>query len=379
MCNQRVFRAASHLLLTATAALALGCGGDDSDAKPALDAGTVTTTGMVSAADAGILPGSPTGMTTTMHGDASVSMDEPTRPSSNARDPRLRAAPPPPACDTTGKIEQLFQHNGTVSGLALLGETLYFTTFEDGLYAMPKDGSVPPTKVINKYVEDVAVLGNLIYVSGPFYGARFKPEQLAKAQIGEDVPLGSDLRTVNNALYTWSVVGCRFTRFDEGGQQKSLDLPCSTDNVSEQGGTIFTAVNNDPDGIFSQPLAPANDSADKATQIIAEEYIGSELVTTPKHVYFTKYEVSDYEYLMRAPLTGGTGEALVGPLTPDLMVSDGNDIYLSDEGTSCLFRFDDTQTKLTPVAKVGFVEALAFDPQYIYVSTFGGVVGRIKR
>lgn len=297
-------------------------------------------------------------------------------------DPRFENVPKPPACSEAPKAEQLYKHTMPIYGFGLVADTLYFAGYEEGVYAMPKDGSEMPRVVSTAFGRDLAVAGDSIYVSGAFGGVRLTPAQLAAAEEAEELSMDATLQSFGGLVYSWPDLPVCFTGtntarvFTSEGEQGVLSFPCGVMAVTGVGDDVFAVVSKSDEsaGLYKATLG----SDDEPVQILREHGL-ARVGANASHVYFTKGAGADDDYLMRAPLAGGTSEVIAGPLSVNSFASDGTDMFISDAKSGCVYRFDTGNDALVPVARAGLAEDIAFDDHYLYFGTFSGAISRVPR
>jgi hypothetical protein len=378
---------AGALLALGLSALAAACGEDAPTGAPALttpDGGSSAITPSSSATDSGApatVGATPTPSKGSDGGAGSTAKPPVVTIGGGSDDPRFANAPKLPPCDGAKPTEEIYKHNMKIYGFGLAGDQLYFAGYEEGVYAMPKDGGAPPKLVSMEFSQDLAVAGTSIYSTGAWGGVRLTAEQIAAGTEPPEVSTGSELKRVAERVYSWQEVQVcpngttSVSVHDAKGMSRSLTLPCRVQDVTELDGTTYALVADDELGDAIYKLGADG----KPVRIVEEDNVGYALGATSKYLYFTKEKSLSEDYLMRAPLEGGKSEVVAGPVTVNTMANDGASFYISDLKNGCLYRYDGDTDSLVAFAKGGVAEDIAFDAQYIYLGNFSGSIRRVAR
>ena len=301
-----------------------------------------------------------------------------------SNDPRFAGVKLAPGCPSSPQFEPVSKHSSFVGAMAIVGEQLYFAAGSAGVFAMPKDGSAPPKNVWMKYAQDLAAVSNTIYVRTNIGGFSLTPEQLAAGKDSDSAEVAGDVQAFGDHVYSFEKLVCPedkevVIRYDASGKYDARSLPCpvlgavGSDDVTyaTHAGISDSAL----DGIYEFNF----DDEDAPKRIVEELRVGA-LTVTATHLYFTKHIDDKTDYLLRAPIAGGSAELVAGPFVWRGTVTDGKETYIGDGKTNCVYRVDAAANTLVPVAQLAATAGLAegaYDAPYLYVAA-DGQISRLK-
>jgi hypothetical protein len=299
-------------------------------------------------------------------------------------DPRFANLKPTPSCANAPELDQVYKHSASVGPLGVVGDKLYFAGADDGVWAMFKDGSAAPEQVWEGYAPTLAVAGETIYVRTNIGGFSLTPEQLAAGDEEGEAEVASSVHGFGDHVYSWEGTACyseerAVLSYDAKGEYDLHSMPCPVGGMVGMGDAIFAThagiSDSADDGVYAYTFGSEDDP-----KRIVEEPGAKALTMTATHLYFTKaLDDDDTRVLMRAPIAGGSAEAVAGPFSWRGAASDGKNTYVADSRSACLYRIDDAANALVPIAKLPVQSVVGtYAAPYLYLGSSDGALTRVK-